>query len=469
MPRPTSSPVLRASASVWGAPDTGGTHNAHAVGAVAALAAELADGFESVLGAHRHVVLAVSGGVDSTALMHLAQAWAKARGGPAVSVATVDHGLRPGSAAAAAAVARDANALGLAHATLIWQGSKPATGIQEAAREARYRRLAAHLLQCGATALATAHTEDDQAETVLMRLARGSGLDGLGAMMPRTQLYGVPVLRPLLGVPKARLTAALVADGIGWIEDPSNDQPEFERVRLRLARAELDAAGLGSAAIARSARRLARARAAIDATVERAIGDGLATGALVWRPLGYGDVSWTWLLAQPEEVRLRLLSQMIQLAGGQGATPSLAGLEAMTVAQGWRLPGGATLGGALVRPRGAGRVLVCREYGRGQPAPSELVPGGGIVWDRRFEIVAGPGLVGPVRVAALGPAGVAHLRGRGRTVPAAPARVLWTLPAVLEGDRVIGVAADGFDPIGGARVAAQPVGSLGGRPVSGHE
>lgn len=466
MPRPTSNPAHRASASVSAARDA-----VPAGGAVAALANDASGIFDRLLGAQRHVVLAVSGGVDSTALMHLACAWVRSRGGggPSLSVATVDHRLRPGSAEEAAEVGRMAARLGLSHVTLVWDADKPSTGIQAAAREARYRLLAAHLAERGSTAVATAHTEDDQAETVLMRLARGSGLDGLAGMAPQTKLHGITVLRPLLGVAKARLIEALTADGVGWIEDPSNTRPEFERVRLRQARDALEAAGLSATAVARSARRLARARAAVEEMVDGAIRDGLGGGTLSWSPLGYGEVAWPWLVSLPEEARLRLLSRMIRLAGGQGAAPSLSGLEDITVAQSWQLPAGATLGGAQVRPQGRERVLVCREQGRGQPAPARLPPGGRLVWDNRFEIAAGPGLTAPVTIAALGSAGVAHLKVRGLRVPEAPARVLWTLPAVLDGGRVVGVAAEGFDAIGGEMIAARPAATLLRCSVSEHD
>lgn len=470
MPRPTSSPAPRASASASAVPEAG-SGAARSGSAVAALARELGETFERLLGSQSHVVLAVSGGADSTALMHLAAAWARSRqgGGPSLSVATVDHGLRPGSTGEAAEVAVQAAALGLAHATVAWEGAKPSTGIQAAAREARYRLLAAHLARHGATALATAHTEDDQAETVLMRLARGSGLDGLSGMAPRTELNGITVLRPLLGVAKARLVAALTTDGIGWVEDPSNDRVEFERVRLRQARDALAAAGLSPTALARSAQRLARARAAIATAVEQAIGEGLASGSLTWSPLGFGEVAWPWLVSRPEEVRLRVLSRMIRLAGGQDMAPPLSGLEEITVATSWRLPAGATLAGAQVRLHGAGRVLVCREHGRGQPAPATLLPGERIVWDGRFEVAAGSGLAAPLTIAALGAEGVAQMRRVGRALPEVPARVLWTLPAVREGWRLVRVAAEGFDTVAGDVVLARPVAALTGRPVSEQE
>ncbi len=158
------------------------------------------------------VVLAVSGGADSTALLHLAARWKKLSGDgtPQIAVATVDHGLRPELASEARWVAARAEALGFAHAVLVWPGEKPATAVQEAAREARYRLLAEHARALAGgrpAAVATAHTEDDQAETFLMRLARASGLDGLAAMPPRRPLArdgDVAIVRPVLAVSKAR-------------------------------------------------------------------------------------------------------------------------------------------------------------------------------------------------------------------------------------------------------------------------
>src|SRR6185437_6944278 len=167
------------------------------------------------------VVLAVSGGPDSMALLILAAEWQARRGNatPLVSVATVDHGLRVESAAEAEFVGREARRLGLTHASLPWTGAKPATGIADAARNARYRLLDAHARSFGGSrvAVVTAHHLDDQAETFAMRLARGAGVDGLAAMRSeRTLLDGssVMLVRPLLAFPKSRLIATLAARGV---------------------------------------------------------------------------------------------------------------------------------------------------------------------------------------------------------------------------------------------------------------
>ena len=217
------------------------------------------------------LLLAVSGGPDSTAMMTLAARWRAALAqGPRLLAVTVDHGLRPGAAAEARAVKRLAATLGVAHRTVRWRGRKPSSGIQEVAREHRYRLLARVAHQAGARHILVAHTRDDQAETVLFRLARGSGLGGLGAMTRVTARDDLVIVRPLLDVPKARLIATLEAAGIGYVQDPSNRDPRFARTRLRGLMPVLAAEGLDPVRLARFAARLARADRALEAATAEA-------------------------------------------------------------------------------------------------------------------------------------------------------------------------------------------------------
>ena len=178
------------------------------------------------------VAVAVSGGPDSMALTLLADRWARGRGGRIVGL-TVDHGLRPESAEEARTVAGWLAARGIAQATLCWQGAKPMSGIQAAAREARYRLLAGWCREQGVLHLVTAHQREDQAETHLIRLRAHSGGDGLAAMSAVRALPGCRLIRPLLAVPKARLLALLAAERQPFLSDPSNLSPVFERGRLR--------------------------------------------------------------------------------------------------------------------------------------------------------------------------------------------------------------------------------------------
>src|ERR1700742_2892074 len=180
------------------------------------------------------VVLAVSGGPDSVALMWLMARWRRVLAkGPRLIAVRVDHGLRAASAREASDVKRLAQSLGLPHHTLRWRGAKPKTGLPAAARAARYQLLAKTAQDHGASHILTAHTSDDQAETLLMRLLRGSGIAGLAAMARQRDRHGIPLARPFLSVPKPRLTATLNKAGIGFADDPTNRDTAFTRPRLR--------------------------------------------------------------------------------------------------------------------------------------------------------------------------------------------------------------------------------------------
>ena len=277
------------------------------------------------------LVLAVSGGPDSTALMVLAARWRDSlKTKPKLIAVTVDHELRKESKAEAAAVARLARELDIAHRTSRWTGRKPKTGLQEAARLTRYRLLGRAARKAGGTHILTAHTLDDQGETVLIRMSRGSGLSGLGAMQrisvaPRNEeLF---VVRPLLEIPKARLIATLNAAGISYADDPSNRDPRFTRARLRGLMHLLAEEGLDAAQLARLARRLKRADVAIEKAVERAVTElfvelpGAPAIAIELRR--FADL--------PAEVALRLLGRAVARVGDEGPV-ELGKLEALKTA-----------------------------------------------------------------------------------------------------------------------------------------
>lgn len=277
------------------------------------------------------LILAVSGGPDSTALLVLAARWIKRRKrGPRLLAITVDHGLRPEAAREAAAVARIARRLGVRHRTLHWRGKKPRSGLQEAARNARYALLAQAARREGIAHIMTAHTLDDQAETVLFRLARGSGLLGLAGMTPVAPLpmqdgQGIFLIRPLLHVPKVRLIATLKAAKIGYSEDPTNLDPRFARPRLRTLMPALAREGLDARGLARLALRLRRAESTIAVAVDA------ARAALVPPPWQQDEpvVFETSRFAQlPAEVALRLLDEAIAHSGDEGPV-ELAKLEAL--------------------------------------------------------------------------------------------------------------------------------------------
>jgi tRNA(Ile)-lysidine synthase len=246
----------------------------------------------AVLDPPRPLALAVSGGPDSVALMHLAAPLQPV-------VFTVDHGLRAGSATEAAGVAAAAARLGLVHETLHWTGDKPTAGLQAAARAARYRLLAAACAGVGAATLLTGHTLDDQMETIAMRRAKGSGAAGLAGMASQTRLpgSGVRLARPLLGVRKADLVAFLVRMGAAYVTDPSNVDVRFDRGRLRSD----GTADVAAAEIAEAGRQRVHQERAALASMDGAtnLPDGailLERAALAALPAGVDDVALTALL-----------------------------------------------------------------------------------------------------------------------------------------------------------------------------
>lgn len=305
--------------------------------------------------AHPRILIAVSGGPDSSALLYLAARWRAGRAaGPALIAATVDHGLRAEAAAEAEAVGAFASGLGVPHRILVWPGAKPARGIQEAAREARYGLLADAARQAGATAIALAHTRDDQAETVLFRLARGSGLSGLSGMRGDAARHGLALLRPFLDLPKARLVATLEAAGVVFVRDPSNVDLRFARPRLRAMAPALAREGLDARRLAVLARRIARADQALEAAtdaaeiaVRRSFEEG-RLGTFIFDARAFASL--------PDEIALRLLGRAIHRVGTEGPV-ELAKLEALfealKAAAGTRpAPFRRTLAGALVSLRG---------------------------------------------------------------------------------------------------------------------
>ena len=200
--------------------------------------------------ARPHLAVAVSGGADSLALALLADGWARAESGR-ITALTVDHRLRPGSAEEAARVAHWLRHRAIAHVVLVRDGPGFAGDVQAEARAARYRLLEGWCECQGVLHLLTAHHREDQAETVLLRLARGSGLDGLAGIAAVVERRDCRILRPLLTVPRASLAATLEARGQAWIEDPSNRDPAYARVRLRQAEAVLEREGTHGGAAGR--------------------------------------------------------------------------------------------------------------------------------------------------------------------------------------------------------------------------
>lgn len=327
-----------------------------------ALFADLAD--------HPALILAISGGPDSTALLVLAARWRSAlKRGPRLVAVTIDHGLRAESRHEARAVKQLARSLKVEHRTLRWSGRKPTTGLQQAARHERYRLLAEAARKSGARHVLTAHTLDDQAETVLMRLTRGSGVSGLGAMARLSPVPGggdIALVRPLLELRKARLVATLRKAGVAFADDPSNRDPRFTRARLRAGMAGLEREGLKPERLALLARRVQRAEAALEAVVDAAAG-ALTGGA--WPETGAVAFPLVPLARLPAEVVLRLIGRAIAWTGDEGPA-ELGKLESLCAALGASLAASSgsklfrrTLAGAVVT-RAGDRIVVERAPSR---------------------------------------------------------------------------------------------------------
>lgn len=290
-----------------------------------------ASGLFGAFAAEHALVLAVSGGPDSMALLWLAARWrAGLEHGPHLLAVTVDHGLRKEAAREARMVRAEAAKLGIAHRTLKWTGEKPGTGIQAAARQARYRLLAEAARSIKATYVLTAHTLDDQAETVLMRLAAGSGVSGLSGMkrgspMPFAGNVSLFLQRPLLDVAKSRLTATVTAAGLPFVRDLTNEDPFYLRPRLRASMAVLAREGLTPRRLALLAHRVQRVEVAIEEAVNAAQARLVPWPGQKGQPVTFPAAGFREL---PPEIALRLMERALNRSGDEGPV-GLGKLEAM--------------------------------------------------------------------------------------------------------------------------------------------
>lgn len=388
-----------------------------------------------------HLAVAVSGGADSLALCLLAEGWARERHGR-VTALTVDHLLRRDSTAEATQVGCWLERRGIAHHRLTWNGPKPLTGIQAAARVARYRLLVGWCRTAAVGHLLVGHQAADQAETVLLRLSRASGLAGLAGMSPLVEVGGTRLLRPLLDVAPERLRAYLQVEGQPWIDDPSNRDPKYMRVRLRQASASLAAAGIDRQGLLDLATIAQMAR---QATEEAA--DALLAGSVVLHPAGFA-----WLEPEPWRgasrfIAVRALARLLRILGGrrrEAADGRVERLLSSLICSPKDASSAATLCGCRLRRFGQ-RVLVWREN-RGMPAAQALAEGGRMVWDGRYLLdVATEGEdEGGLSLEALGAARARAIVAARLPLPDIP-KVVWpTLPCLVDARGVLCVPHLGY-------------------------
>jgi len=383
------------------------------------------------------LAVAVSGGRDSLALTLLARQWAAAAGGSVLAL-TVDHGLRPGSAAEARQVAAWLRLLGIRHQILTWRGAKPRTGRQEAARAARYRLLEAACRQRGILHLLIAHQRRDQIATYLMRQARDSGPFGLAGISALRREGGVRLLRPLLDVDRERLTATLEARGQRWLDDPSNADPSFERTRIERslevqAPRAAERAQLAGTVRQAGTRRAAREREALPVTARSVQVFAAGFALLAPQPL----------LTVGAELRSAVLRRLIMCIGGRPFAPRqdrLARFVRAFEASPSALR--STLGGCRVAPW-RGRLVFSREI-RHLDARVPALPRLSVRWDRfACRAVAAPAR--RLAVGMLGHEGWRRLRAGGDVNRLdLPAQVPATLPALWENSLLLAVPHLGF-------------------------
>lgn len=381
------------------------------------------------------VGVAVSGGADSVALLRLMLRWLQAQGRPEGLLAlTVDHGLRAASAAEAQQVSGWCRDLGIPHQILHWRGGKPLSDIQAAARGMRYGLMTDYCRRRNISCLLLGHQFEDQAENFLLRLGRGSGVDGLSAMAPVRLWNGVRLLRPLLSFTRERLQATLIALEQPWIEDPSNKDPLFARVRARNVLGDLSRAGISPARLVATAQRMRRVRTALDDATAQ-----LMRLAVQWEQAGYATLRLDAMLAAPDEIGLRVLSRVLMAMGGLDYPPRLASVERVYDWLGLRpVSGGRTLSGCRILPKAKG-VIVVRELSAIGPEII-LAPGEDRLWDNRFQVRLGTagnkGGRGPYTVRAVGSEGLRRWRN---ALPAnlPPRIVCHAMPGLWQGGHLI--------------------------------
>jgi len=398
------------------------------------------------------IALAVSGGSDSLALLDGIDRWRRGVGRPGVIVFTVDHRLRPQSGRDAAMVRKVARARGLKTVVLVRDGPPPKSDIEAAARWARYRLLLGACRAAGASHLVLAHHRDDLAETFVLRLKRASGVFGLAAMRSSITAGEVTIVRPLLSLSKARLAATAAAAGLVAVDDAMNDDPRFERTRVRRMMPTFGALGLAADALAASAQRLAAAADAIDA----------AASDLIARAVSADDCAVAWIEVPPlasaaAEVRLRALARVLIAVGGDDYPPRRERLAALLDAILAHAGGGRfkrTLAGAVIEWR-SGRLAIYRESGRKAPPTVAARPGLAGTWDHRFHVEVGAGVPAGLSLGALGEAG---RRAIGRRAGTHPAGAIATLPAFRRRGKIIAVPPLSYGPEGFSVVVRALVG-----------
>ncbi len=371
----------------------------------------------------RRIAVGVSGGADSMALCLLADTWARNRG-VELTALTVDHGLRAAATIEAEQVATWLAARDIAHRILPAPGGRPATALQRIARDRRFNQIDRWCRDHDHDAVMFAHTAEDQAETAWMRILADSGPDGLAAMIPETRVAGLTIARPLLNISKPCLIATCRARQQSWIDDPSNRNPAFTRVRLRRSAASFAASGLGAERVRRFAACMTVARQAIDRACCRFLRNhgGIAPAGWAW----FDSIAFCDL---PTIIGDGLLTRLLWGLGGRPYPPRRKRVSRLATELRFVTHARTrTLGGCIVIADHGGQILLCREPGKVEGLVC-LQPGRRTRWDNRFEAIWSGS--SPIWLGALGEAGLANLVTRNQEFSSYPALESLPRPARL--------------------------------------
>lgn len=332
----------------------------------------------------KNIAVAVSGGGDSMALTLFLKNWCDANNVSLVAL-TIDHGLRDASGQEAWQVGKWMEGFKIDHHILHWEGDKPTSNIQDEARSARYRIIGNWCIENKVSDLFVAHHLDDQAETFLIRLFRGSGVDGLSAMnvsspLPLNSEVQVCVHRPFLKVPKKRLIAFLKKEGLAWIEDPSNYQDRYTRIKVRSLLSDSEIDGLNADRMAATAYRMRRVKSLLDELTDSAESEYVS-----FDKLGFATLNPGFADELHEEIALRLLSRCLKKVSGEQYVPRLNKLEYLLESLKSEDFTGQTLHGTLLLKNNEGQINICRE-GSKISDRIDITSPKQYLWDRRFLI-----------------------------------------------------------------------------------
>lgn len=370
----------------------------------------------------RSMGVAVSGGSDSMAMLHL-MARASSQAGWALRAVTVDHQLRPEAADEAAFVGRICAGLGVPHDVLVWDHGIVQGNLMQAASEARYGLMAGWAREKGVELVTLAHTADDQAETFLMGLSRAAGLDGLTGMRQDFEVDGTGFRRPFLVLERAMLRDYLTRHTLPWIDDPSNDNDRYTRIKARRALKALKPLGITVDRLTSVISNLGSAQAVVQQAVQQTA-KGMITEAAGGLQFQYRPYRMNY-----PDMKRRLLIAMVRWMSGPKHPPRETQLNALERSLDQKKD--ATLGGVRFRWQGDTCIVSREARACGGPVPV------GQVWDGRW-LVLGP--EGEVR--ALGPAGLRQVPDWRKT--GLPREVLVVTPGVWDGETLLAAPLAGF-------------------------